>query len=232
MAVPAASSATTMRAARTGRVTRPARGWAADESDARHSSSAACSSDRGRVAPGRILLEAARDDGVERGRDTCANLRERRRLVVQHRRHDREGGVPLEGAMARKHFVEDRAERKHVRARVHVPAFGLLRRHVGRRPHDDADRSGRRGGLRWHERLGVGGRVQQLREAEVEHLHLAAAVHQDVRGLHVAMDDAGGVRGGERAAGLDGVVEHLRDRDLALRRSPRRGRGRPRTPSR
>ena len=65
---------------------------------------------RGRVAPGRVLLEAARDDRVERRRDTCANLRERRRLVVQHRRHDRQGGVPLEGAMPRQHFVEDRAE--------------------------------------------------------------------------------------------------------------------------
>ena len=44
--------------------------------------------------------------------------------------------------------------------------------------------------------------VDDPREAEVEHLHVAVAAHHDVLGLDVAMDDAGGVRGGQRARHL------------------------------
>ena len=49
----------------------------------------------------------------------------------------------------------------------------------------------------------------ELRQAEVEHLHLAAAREEDVGRLDVAMQDAFGVRGVERVGDLRGDVEQV-----------------------
>ena len=49
---------------------------------------------------------------------------------------------------------------------------------------------------------------RELREAEVEHLHLAAPGEEDVRRLDVAMQDAFGVRGVQRVGDLRADVEH------------------------
>ena len=100
----------------------------------------------------------------------------------------------------------------------------LLRRHVGGRPDDNAGGGHRRSDPGRRERLG-GRRPQQLREAEVEHFHLPAPVHEDVPGLHIAMDDAGLVRRGEGTRGLDRVLErqrhwHRRLVDQCIERAP------------
>ncbi len=75
------------------------------------------------------------------------------------------------------HLIEDDPERPDVAAPIHWLAPHLLRRHVGRRP---------------HERSGAGGRVlpTHLGDAEVEDLHLAASGDHDVAGLDVAVHDA------------------------------------------
>ena len=49
--------------------------------------------------------------------------------------------------------------------------------------------------------------VDDARQAEVEHLHVAVGPDHDVLGLDVAMDDAGRVRGGERARDLAADVD-------------------------
>jgi hypothetical protein len=50
---------------------------------------------------------------------------------------------------------------------------------------------------------------RELRQAEVEHLHLAPPRDEDVGRLDVTMQDAFGVRGVERIGDLRGDLEHL-----------------------
>ena len=42
----------------------------------------------------------------------------------------------------------------------------------------------------------------QLGDAKIQHLHLSIGLHHNVFGLDVAVDEVGGVRGGERAGNL------------------------------
>ena len=65
---------------------------------------------------------------------------------------------------------------------------------------------------------------RELGDAEVEHLRLPAAGHEDVRGLDVAVDDAAGMRGVEGVGDLDPELEHAVERqrparDLVLQRA-------------
>ena len=110
---------------------------------------------------------------------------------------------------ARRHLIEDRAQREQIAARIEFLAASLLRRHVG----DGADsgaragemcRAGRvlRGADSFHRHLAAG----QLGESEVENLYLALC-GEYVGGLDVAVDDALGVRGVERVGELNRHVE-------------------------
>ena len=56
------------------------------------------------------------------------------------------------------------------------------------------------------------GRPGELRQAEIDDLHLPRRRDEDVRGLDIPVHDAGGVRGLERIGRLDGQVEQERDR--------------------
>ena len=67
----------------------------------------------------------------------------------------------------------------------------------------------------------VGRARQELREAEVEHLHQATIGTNEIRGLDVAMDDAAAVRLVERVGHLDGGLDRFADWKRALR-GPRR----------
>ena len=80
-------------------------------------------------------------------------------------------------------------ERPHVGGRRRHLARGDLGCQVAGGAGDEA-RLGQRG-----VRLGAG-------DAEVGELHLPLRGHQDVGGLHVAVHDAGLVRGGQRVGGL------------------------------
>ena len=64
--------------------------------------------------------------------------------------------------------------------------------------------------------------VDDPREAEVEHLHVAVGADHDVFGLDVAVDDAGGVRRGQRARHLPPDVNRRRERLRALDERPQR----------
>ena len=67
-------------------------------------------------------------------------------------------------------------------------------------------------------------------QPEVEDLGRAVGGDDDVRRLQVAVDDAQGVRVGERARELQRDVEHLHRRGRALADARGQGRARARTP--
>ena len=102
-----------------------------------------------------------------------------------------------EGRTSGDQLVEHAADRVEISTVVDVAgALALLRGHVRRRAHDRAGLGGAAGQAD----------VSQLRDPEVEDLGALAGRrvgignHEDVVGFEVAMDDALGVRRGERAA--------------------------------
>jgi hypothetical protein len=69
-------------------------------------------------------------------------------------------------------------------------------------------------------RLRSAGRIQRLRQAEVQDLHRAVGPHLDVGRLQIAMDDALSVRGVERVGNLPGDRQRLVERQGAARDAP------------
>ena len=93
---------------------------------------------RGLEALRRVLLEATRDEAVERGGNAGRALRGLRRMVPEDRGHRLAGRRPRERASPRQHLVEDGAEGEDVAAGVGGLAPDLLGRHVARPSQDDA----------------------------------------------------------------------------------------------
>ena len=167
------------------------------------------------VALLRLLRETtALDDPAQGGRDLRVERRDRRRSVVDDRRERLGGRLAVEGLLAGRELVEDRAERELVAAVVDRAAARLLRRHVTHRPEHGA------GGRLRRRRVGPGGRAgvepllplaravgDELGEAEVEQLHEAVGRDHDVLGLEVAVHDPGGVRLREPVRHLGADVE-------------------------
>jgi hypothetical protein len=119
---------------------------------------------------------------------------ERRGRVGQHGQKGGRGAPGFERQSTGEHLVRDHAKGPHVRPSVDLRTLCLLRRHVGDRADDGA-------GFR-HLHHGLRGVGNHLGEAEVENLYLAIARQHDVRGLQVAVDDAGMMRGGEAGCEL------------------------------
>ena len=131
---------------------------------------------------------------------------------VDHDLHDELGqGVAAEGELADEALVDDDRERPEVGAVVDgLLGAEVLGAHVERRAEDHAGRG---------VGLGERGAGRRLRDAEVEHLRdlaLVIAGEEDVGGLEVAVDEAGGVRHGEGAADLRGDRGDLARREGAL----------------
>ena len=140
-------------------------------------------------------VERRRDRRIEPGRAAPAAPREWPRAPP------RSMAPRTAGARRPSRTARRRARRYPPPARP-APAR-LLRRHVGRRAQHRA---------RPVFRLIVVDRSRRLvvddaRQPEVEHLHVAVGPDHDVLRLDVAMDDAGGVRGGERARHLAADVD-------------------------
>ncbi len=151
--------------------------------------------DRRADALGRVLLEAAAQDGVDLRRDLVVLLVGPRRLVAEDRRDHLGRRLAEERAVSGRHLVEHDAEREDIGAGVGREHAQLLGRHVGEGADGEAFLG--QGGLRVEaHRLG---RVvlAELGESEVEHLHPAVAVDHDVAGFEIAVLDPLGVRGGE-----------------------------------
>ena len=151
-----------------------------------------------RVARRRILLERAEHHRLELAelgarRYALARLHRGREHVLRQHAHVRVG---LEGQRTRDHLVEQDPERIDVGSRVDGLTARLLRRHVIRRPEDDA---GARELAASHD----------LGSAEVDDAHLVDRRPADggpdeehVLGLEIAMHDVRGMRGAERVGEL------------------------------
>ncbi len=156
-------------------------------------------------AAGGVLLQAAEDDGLHRGRRVGAQRSERWRRLLEDVDVELGDGLGAEGDVPGEQLEEDDAERPDVGALVDVARRPeLLGSHVARRAHD-----GR--GLRHG--LALIGREGDLRDAEVEDLDGRRAVgpvrEEQVRGLEIAVDDAVRVGLGEGLAGLQHVLDGL-----------------------
>jgi hypothetical protein len=169
---------------------------------------------RGVTIVGRFL-EQAGDDAGELRRRARALLVQRLGIGVEDRRQRVDRGLALEGGLAGHEFVENRAERELIGTEVDPPTGGLLRRHVAHRAEDGA---GSRSGQIHLQRVlaGIGHRRHDLRQAEVENLHVPVAGDHDVLGLEIAMHDAALMRGGEAVGDLGGDVEDGAHRHRAL----------------
>ena len=94
--------------------------------------------------------------------------------------------------MAGQHLVEHDTERPDVGSPVHGSTTRLLGRHVGRRAEDHAHLCGAsRERRRVHRVRARGpGRIERLRQTEVQDLYSAVRANFDVRWLQIAMNDA------------------------------------------
>ena len=153
-----------------------------------------------------IFLEQLADDPLEIRWHLRVPLAYGHGRLAEHCLEDDRRGGTVERAHARGHLVQHHTERPKVRARVDGLPTGLLGRHVGHRADGNArvcDGLGRAS-------RGLFGRAGSHRgEPEVEDLHLAAARHENVARLQIAMDDAGGVRRDQAADDLSGQIEQL-----------------------
>ena len=161
------------------------------------------------VAQFAVLLEQLVDDRREGRRQPGIQVEHRQRRAIEDGVGQHARGVAAERAAACGNFVQDDAERKQIRALIERFPSHLLGRHIGRR----ADR-GSRVGQRRHRRRRRGLVVDELGDAEVEHLHVAARRNDDVGGFQVAMDDAPGVRRLERVGELESPFDQLIRRHL------------------
>ncbi len=146
------------------------------------------------------VVEPTGDLGVERA--------DRSGRAVGDLLEDREGRIPREGGLARRHLVEDGPQTEEVGAFVDIVPQRLFGSHVERRPRDEARPRD----------LHV---LNAPREAEVGQLHAVRLLfEQDVPRLHVAMDQPFGVRGGEAGGDLHADPQNGRQRQPPLTRQP------------
>ena len=127
--------------------------------------------------------------------------------VPENRRQDRDVCLARERADAACELVENDAQREQIRPLVHVQAFGLLRRHVVGGPEQHTV-LGRRHGV-------VRGPAEELRQPEVDHLHVAVGPHHHVFRLDVAMHDAARVCDRQRRGHLNRDADRLAHRNGA-----------------
>jgi hypothetical protein len=144
----------------------------------------------------RLLRERAAEHRIER------RVRRQLRRVLLHVRPEGLGlGRTAERGRAGEKLVEDAGERVLVGAAVELPAADLLRGEVVQRPRQGAG-------------SGYGVACCELRgEPEVGEVAVARSVDEDIRRLHVAMDETAGVRGVERVRDLTDDRERLLRRE-------------------
>ena len=178
------------------------------------------------------LIEALRqrlgDDRIELDRQRLVHRRRQRRLAPARSAAPPRPVRAGERQLAGQHLEHDDAEREDVGAVIDALAERLLGRHVR---HGSLRRPGRVASSFAASRA-LGAAAGPVGEAEVEDLRVAFRRDDDVRRLDVAVDDAVGVRVGERVRDLHGEV----DRAARVHRPPgdhgaaasRRGRTRTR----
>ena len=156
-----------------------------------------------------IALDATRHEGIEGGRNGLIQRANRRHALGCPLLH-RVDSLPRRGgghhARTGEHLVEDQPERVDVRAAVDRGARALLRRHVFERADDSAAR-------RLFARSG---------NPEIHDQRETVGADHDVRGLQIAVNDAGVVGGSKAAGDLPGDLQSPRNGQLAV--APQDGR--------
>ena len=157
----------------------------------------------GRVARLRVFLQAARDHLDQIG---GSPFEERGR--ARHHRHQRiDLGIAAERGAAAEHLVEHRAEREDVRARASTGmALRLFGSHVGRRPEHGAVTRQRRQ-CRAPRMAAASTRFARPKSSTLMASRPDDRVTMMLRGLQIAVHDAGGVRRRQRVGDLHGVFE-------------------------
>jgi len=152
-----------------------------------------------------FLGQAAFDERLQRRRHALAQGQQRRRGAVVDLVHDGLLLLRLEGRAAGDQVVEHGGQRVDVGAAVEHVAVELFGRHIGQAA--DAEDLGL-----------VGALVEDA--AEVGHLDLrdlvAIHLHQQVGGLHVAVDQALAVAVAQRHRALEAHFHDLRQRQQAV----------------
>ena len=168
------------------------------------------------VAQVAILLEQLVEDRDDRGGSAGFRVLRRHRRAVQDRRPRCTPVVaPVKRAAAGRHLVQHEPEREQIGALIDA-----ARRAPARAPCRPAVPIVTPGpGQRRHRRRLARLVVDQLGDAEVEHLHVAARGDDDVGRLQVAVDDAAGVRRVERVGELHAPLDHLLDRQRPAARA-------------
>ena len=128
---------------------------------------------------------------------------------MENRVDDLAEGAPLERQPPRQHLVDHDARGEEIGALIDVASQRLLGRHIRHRAQHRAGQRVFADRERDVERRLSRRRLEELREAEVQHLHLAAGGHDDVRALDVAVDDAAGVRLDQRVVDLHRDADRL-----------------------
>ena len=170
--------------------------------------------------PSEVPLETSTQHPPDRGRRGRRKRRQIRFMPEDPRQHVRRC-LAAEQALAGEHLVEHHPERPKIGARVNRDARvarRLLRGHVGRRPQNHAHPRGGRGdrGRLPCTRIHGRGRIERLRQPEVEHLDGAVLPHNDVGRLEIPMDDARFVRRPQGDGDLPGDRQRVVERQRAL----------------
>ena len=158
----------------------------------------------------RIFLKAAANDLIHFAGNSGHRLGNRLRIPGEDGRERGEFGGARKSLAPGNHLVQHRPERKNVRASVERATFSLFRRNISDGAEDHSFLGRRADGT--DDSIGVSVRLGDgvdLGESEIENLDRPLRRDHDVRWLQVAMDDAGGVRGGERVGDLRAILEHV-----------------------
>ena len=122
-------------------------------------------------------------------------------------------GIAAKRALARNHFVQDRAEAEQIRAVVNCFSAELFRRHIAERAKDHPsfglDRLGRQRSIVGLDRQG------QFGQAEIENLHAAISCKENIVRLQIAVNDALLMRCSQAGCYLKGVFDHFASGDRA-----------------
>ena len=171
---------------------------------------------RGWPAALRLLFEAAHDARGQVLGAVGPLLHDHRRRLGDVFHQDAGDRRRAERQLADEHLVAHDAQAINVRTAVDLPVAGrLLGAHEVRCP--DRHAGGRQ--------RSAGGRGQRLGDAEIRHDDpAAAALEEDVVGLHVAVDDADGVGGAQGIRRLGQDAPHFLRREAAPALEARRQR--------
>ena len=164
------------------------------------------------IAKVAIFLQGLVDDVFEFGGDRGSAARAQWEQLCRMESKTKPVVSPRKGSVPVGHLVKHGAKGEKIGASVQFLAAHLLRRHVGHRAHggpgvvtSSFSCKREKVSLSGHRRGWPTG-AQDLGEAKIEDLGLAALGDEDVRRLDVAVDDALGVSGIERVSDLGGRI--------------------------